>query len=172
MKPNVKEVALFGMLGALMYAAKMIMAVLPNIHLLGTFIVAVTVVYRKKALYPIYVYVFLDGLFSGFATWWIPYLYIWTLLWAAVMALPQKMPAKVRFIVYMCVCSLHGFLFGTLYAPFQAIMYGLSFKGTLAWIVAGFPFDAIHGVSNFFCGALICPIIAILNKAAKYTSPT
>ena len=171
MKLKVKEVALFGMLGALMFAAKMIMSALPNIHLLGTFIVATTVVYRKKALYPIYVYVLLDGLFSGFATWWIPYLYIWAVLWAAVMLLPQKMPPKAKYIVYMVVCALHGFLFGTLYAPFQAIMYGLSFKGTLAWIVAGLPFDAIHGASNFFCGVLIGPIIMVLKKASVYTKP-
>ena len=48
------------MLGALMYASKVAMEVLPNVHLLGVFVVAMTVVYRKKALYPIYTYVFLN----------------------------------------------------------------------------------------------------------------
>ena len=171
MKPSVKEIALFGMLGALMYASKTVMQALPNIHLLGTIIVAATVVFRAKALYPIYLYVFLDGLFSGFSTWWIPYLYIWTILWGMVMLLPKKMPEKIKYIVYMVVCSLHGFLFGTLYAPFQALMYGLGFKGMVAWIVAGLHFDMIHGVSNFVCGVLIFPLTAILEKAAKYTSP-
>ena len=56
-----------------MYASKMLMEVLPNVHLLGTFVVAFTVVYRKKALYPIYIYVILNGIFSGFATWWVPW---------------------------------------------------------------------------------------------------
>lgn len=165
MKLRAKEIAVFGMLGALMFTSKMLMQWLPNIHLLGTFIVATTVVYRKKALYPLYLYVFLDGAFSGFATWWIPYLYVWTVLWGMTMLLPKKIPAKARPIVYMCVCALHGFLFGILYSPFQAFLYGLNLKGTIAWIVAGFPFDAIHGVSNFFCGALICPIIAVLKNA-------
>ena len=72
MKLSIREIAVFGMLGAIMYASKFIMQLLPNIHLLGVFIVAFTVVYRKKALYPIYVYVIIDGIFSGFATWWIP----------------------------------------------------------------------------------------------------
>ena len=72
MKLKIREIAVFGMLGALMYASKMLMEVLPNIHLLGVFTIAFTVVYRKKALYPIYIYVLLNGLFSGFATWWIP----------------------------------------------------------------------------------------------------
>ena len=53
------------MLGALMYASKMIMEVAPNVHLLGVFTIAFTVVYRKKALYPIYTYVLLNGIFCG-----------------------------------------------------------------------------------------------------------
>lgn len=151
-----------------MYASKVIMEILPNVHLLGVFVVAITVAYRKKALYPIYIYVFLNGLFSGFSLWWIPYLYIWTLLWGAVMLLPKNIPTKARPIIYMSVCALHGFLFGTLYAPAQAIMFGLDFKATVAWIAAGLPWDFVHGVSNFFCGILICPIISVLKNSEKY----
>ena len=147
-----------------MYASKMIMEFAPNIHLLGVFTIAFTVVYRKKALYPIYVYVLLNGALSGFGTWWIPYLYVWTILWGIVMLLPQKMPKKIKPLVYMTVCAMHGFMFGILYAPVQALLFGLSFKGTIAWIVSGLPFDFIHGVSNFFCGMLIVPIISILRK--------
>lgn len=164
MKLNVKELTVFSMLGALMYASKMLMEFAPNVHLLGVFTISYTIVYRKKALYPIYVYVLLNGLFAGFSAWWVPYLYLWTILWAVSMLLPQKMPAKIRPLVYMVVNACHGFLFGTLYAPAQAIMFGLSFQGMLAWIAAGLPWDFVHGVSNFFCGILIVPIITILRK--------
>jgi len=152
-----------------MYASKVIMELAPNIHLLGVFTVAFTVVYRKKALYPIYIYVLLNGMFCGFATWWIPYLYLWTILWGAVMLLPKNMPAKIKPLVYMLVCSAHGFLFGTLYAPAQAILYGLDLKGMIAWIIAGLPWDFIHGVSNFFCGILIMPIVSILIMLENYS---
>lgn len=162
MKLTTREIAIFGMLGAVMYASKVIMEIFPNIHLIGVFTVAFTVVYRKKALYPIYTYVMLNGIFCGFATWWIPYLYLWTVLWGAVMFLPKKMPKKIQPIVYMTVCAVHGFLFGILYAPAQALLYGLNLKSMVAWIVAGLPWDFIHGISNFFCGILIMPIIAIL----------
>lgn len=145
-----------------MYASKMIMEVAPNVHLLGVFTIAFTVVYRKKALYPIYIYVLLNGIFCGFATWWIPYLYLWTVLWGATMLLPKKIPGKVRPIVYMLLCAAHGFLFGTLYAPAQALLYGLNFQKMIAWIITGLPWDFVHGVSNFFCGILIVPIIRIL----------
>ena len=145
-----------------MYASKMIMEVAPNVHLLGVFTIAFTVVYRKKALYPIYTYVLLNGIFCGFATWWIPYLYLWAVLWGATMLLPKRIPEKLRPLVYMLLCAAHGFLFGTLYAPAQALLYGLSFQKMIAWIISGLPWDFVHGVSNFFCGILIVPVIKIL----------
>lgn len=169
MKLNIKEIAVFGMLGGLMYASKMIMELLPNIHLLGVFTIAITVVYRQKALYPIYIFVFISGLFAGFAAWWIPYLYIWTVLWGATMLLPKNMPKKLTPFVYMGLCALHGFLYGTLYAPAQAILFGLDFEAMIAWIVAGLPFDFVHGVSNFFCGILIVPIISAIKLAQRVT---
>ncbi len=170
MKLNAKEIALFGMLGALMYASKIIMELFPNIHLLGVFVISITVVYRLKALYPIYTYVLINGLFAGFSTWWIPYLYVWTVLWGATMLLPKNMPKKITPFVYMVLCALHGFSFGTIYAPTQALLFGFSFEQTLAWIIAGLPWDVVHGISNFFCGILICPIIYLLKKADKLST--
>lgn len=167
MKLTVREIAVYGLLGAVMYASKILMELFPNVHLIGVFTVAFTAVYRKKALYPIYTYVILNGVLCGFAAWWIPYLYIWTVLWGVVMLLPQKVPKAVQAIMYMTVCALHGFLFGILYAPAQALLYGLSFRGMIAWIIAGLPWDFIHGVSNFVCGTLIVPIIWALRLAEK-----
>ncbi len=167
MKLNVREIAVFSMLGAIMFASKVLMDLLPNIHLIGTFIVAMTVVYRKKALYPLYIFILVTGLLGGFATWWIPYLYIWTLLWGAVMLLPKKLPEKAKPFIYSAVCSLHGFLYGILYAPAQALLFGLDFKGMLTWIAAGLPFDITHGISNFVCGMLICPLIILLRKLTQ-----
>ena len=128
---------------------------------------AETVVYRQKALYPIYTFVFITGLMNGFSIWWWPYLYIWTVLWGAGMLLPKEMPKKVAPVVYMVVCALHGFLYGTLYSPYQALMFHLDFKGMVSWIIAGLPYDAIHGVSNFFCALLVVPLISVMKQAQK-----
>lgn len=172
MKLSAREIAVFGMLGGLMYASKLIMEAAPNVHLIGVFIVALTVVYRKKALYPIYVFILLTGFFAGFSMWWIPYLYIWAVLWEAVMLLPQNLPPKAAPIVYMVICSLHGFLYGTLYAPAQALMFGLDFDGMIAWILAGLPWDAVHGISNFVCGMLIVPLINIIRRVENQFQKT
>ena len=169
MKLTAKETAVFGMLGALMYASKMLMEVAPNIHLLGVFTIAITVVYRKKALYPIYTYVLLNGLFSGFATWWIPYLYVWTVLWGATMLLPQKIPKGVKPLVYMVLNASHGFLFGVLYAPAQAILFGYDLPKMLLWISTGLPYDLLHGFGNLAMGLLVLPLSEVLKKLERST---
>ncbi len=155
---------IFAMLGALMYASKIVMEALPNIHLLGMFTIVFTIVFRKKALIPIYVYVMLNGLFAGFSVWWIPYLYIWTILWAVVMILPKKMPKWLCYVVYPALCALHGLAFGILYAPAQAIMFKMSFEQAVAWVMAGIPFDIVHCAGNFAAGLLIVPLSGVLKK--------
>lgn len=167
---NVRELALFAMLGTLMFCSKIIMELLPNIHLLGMLTMVYTLVFRKKALIPIYINVFLTGLFGGFAMWWMPYLYIWTILWGVTMLLPKNMPMKAACVVYPIICCLHGLAYGTLYAPAQALMFGLNFQQMLAWIVAGLPFDMIHGIGNLAAGLLIVPLSELLKKLMKRSS--
>lgn len=170
MKPTVKETCIFGMLGAVMYASKMLMEFLPNVHLIGIFIVSMTAVYRQKALYPTYIFVFLTGILNGFSVWWIPYLYIWAVLWGFAMLVPKKLSAKTRFFLYPILCSLHGFLYGTLYAPAQALLFHYDFKQTIAWIITGLPWDAVHGISNLICGHfLIYPLIKILQWTKNHS---
>lgn len=163
-KLTIREMAIFSLLGAIMFISKQVMALLPNIHILGMLTMLYTIVYRKKALIPLYVYILLEGVFGGFSMWWVPYVYIWTILWAVTMLLPRNMPAKTATPVYMAVCCLHGLCYGTLYAPAYALMMGLNFKSMIAWIVAGFPFDIIHGIGNLCFGALIPPLAKLFNK--------
>lgn len=150
-----------------MFVSKEITAALPNIHLLGMLVMTYTLVFRVKALAAIYLYVFLNGLYSGFASWWVPYLYVWTVLWGITMLLPKKMPKWLATIVYPVVCSLHGFAFGLLYAPAQALMYDLNLQEMLFWIAEGIPFDVIHGISNFFVGMLIFPFSELLKMLMR-----
>lgn len=158
------DIIIFSMLGTIMFISKILMEALPNIHLVGMLTVVFTIVYRKKALIPIYIYVFLNGIYAGFSPWWIPYLYIWTVLWAVTMLLPKNMSKKIAVPVYAAVCALHGLFFGVLYAPAQALMFHLNFKAMIAWIAAGIPFDLIHTVGNFAVGLLIVPLAEALKK--------
>lgn len=156
--------ALFAMLGSLMFASKIVMEALPNIHLLGMFTMAFTVVFRAKALIPIYIYVFINGVFAGFDVWWMPYLYIWTILWGITMLFPKRMPRKVARVVFPIVCGLHGLSFGILYAPAQALFFGYTFEQMLVWISTGLGFDILHCVGDFCAGLLILPLSDLLKK--------
>lgn len=170
MRLKLKDIVLLSLMGALMCVGDFAMEWLPNVHFVGVFIVVTTVVYRCWALLPIYVYVIIQGLFGGFSPWWMAYIYIWAILWGAAMLIPQKLPQNIKYILYVVVCALHGFMFGILYAPAQALLFGLDFKGTLAWIAAGFYFDMLHGIGNLILGSLlIYPMIKILKHTDKYT---
>ena len=164
---TVYELVLFAMLGMVMFVSKIVMEFLPNIHLLGMLTMVYTLTFRAKALIPIYIYVFVNGLYAGFAVWWAPYLYVWTILWAVTMLLPQRMPRWLCYVVYPLVCGLHGLAFGVLYAPAQALFFHLSWDMTVAWVLAGLPFDAIHAAGNVLTGLLILPLAELLQKLSR-----
>jgi len=159
---------------------------IPNVHLLALFIASFTLVYRKRALIPIYVYIFLFGAFVGFSPiGWIPYLYIWLPLWGMFMLagrfefrkavkipnrilakLPEKFPKAIplKIPLYMFLCALHGISFGAMWAPFWALFVGLSFQGMITWIIFGIPFDVAHAIGNFVAATMILPLTKLLKR--------
>ncbi len=165
---KLRHTIIFAVFAAMMFALRIVMAALPNIHPLGMFIMILTVVYRAKALIPIYIYVALEGIFF-FGAWWFPYLYIWTILWGITMLLPKRMPTAVAAVVYPAVCGLYGLLFGLFYAPAEAILFGMDFKQTLAWIAMGAPFDIFHAVGNVAMGCLVLPLSKVLLRLENNT---
>ena len=157
----------FAMLGTVMFLSKLFMEWVPNVHFLGMLTMTYTLVYRRRALIPIYVYILLNGVYAGFNVWWVPYLYIWTILWGITMLLPRNMPNKIAVPVYAVICGLHGLAFGTLYAPAQALFFGYSFKQMLAWIATGLPWDVVHAAGNFAAGMLIVPLRDLLIRLER-----
>lgn len=160
--------AIFGMFGAMMFSTKYLMEVLPNIHLLAMFIGVLTIVYRWRALIPLYIYVFLDGAAHGFTPTWIAYLYIFLPLFFAFMLLPRRMPDPLKAILYPSVCALHGLIFGLLYLPVWAILYRLdTWEKMVAWLGAGVAFDITHMISNAVFGTLILPLSKLALQLEK-----
>ncbi len=160
----IRDMILFAMFAALIFASQIVFSPLPNIHPVAMLIMVLTIVYRGRALIPIYLYLFLLGLYDGFAQWWYPYLYIWLFLWGLTMLIPKNISEKKAVIVYPLVCAISGLTFGSLYAPAQALMYGYDFKTTLIWIFYGLPFDAIHAVGNLAMGTLVYPLVKLIKK--------
>ena len=167
---SIRDMVIFAMLGTLMFISKLVMEGLPNIHPVGMFIMVFTVVYRVKALIPLYIFIVMTGLYGGFNVWWAPYIYIWTILWGMTMLVPKKIPKKIAAVVYPLICGLFGLLYGVLYAPAQALLFGYDLQKTLLWISTGLPYDVLHAIGNTAMGLLILPLSELLRKLEKSTS--
>jgi energy-coupling factor transport system substrate-specific component len=165
---NVREMVLFALFGGLMFAQKFLLEQLMSVQFMALLVVSATLVYRAKALYPLYVYVLLYGIRAGFSAWWLPEVYIWLPLWGMAMVLPRNLPRKFATPMYMLACGVHGLAFGTLFAPVWALYAHLSWKATLSWIAAGLvTADAIHCVNNIVWGLLVLPLADLLRKLDK-----
>ena len=148
--------ALFGVLGALTFALKMCMALLPNIEPVSLLVIVFSVVFGWKALYPTYVYVVMEILYWGIGTWNMNYLYIWGIL-AVVALLLRKADHP---LVWAMVSGIYGLAFGLLCSPVDIAMGGLSFAIT-KW-ASGIPFDIAHCIGNFFMALILFKPLRIL----------
>lgn len=137
------EVALFGVLGALTFAAKVVMMGLPNIEPVSLMVMLFAVTFGKKAVYPIYVYVLLEFLLYGFHFWSINYLYVWAILAFAA----WKLREMTHPLAWALLSAAFGLLFGLLCAPVYLVSGGPAFA--LNWWISGIPFDLLHGGGNF-----------------------
>ena len=162
---DLRHLILYALLAAIQFASKQILEPLPNIEAVSMLTMVYTLVYRKYALIPVYLFVFLEGALHGFNAWWYPYLYLWTILWGLTMLLPRSLPQKARSPVYVVLCGLFGMAYGTLYAPFQCVYFlGGDLKKALAWIGVGLPWDVLHMVGNLAIGMLIEPLTQLLRR--------
>ena len=147
-KLTIRELVLFGVLGAMTFALKMGMAFLPNIEPVSLTILVYAAVFGWKSLYPTYVYVVLEILYFGLGTWNICYLYIWPIL-AAVGICFRQMRHPLGWAV---VSGAFGLLFGALCGIVDIFIGGWSYA-VAKWI-SGIPFDVAHCAGNF-CIALV-----------------
>ena len=143
MRLTVREMVLFAMLSALTFALKWAMSWLPNIEPVSLMIMLFAVIFGRKALYPTYLYVLLEILFYGLGTWNICYLYVWTILALAALAMH-----RAEHPVYWALLSgTFGLLFGALCAIVDVFIGGLGYAIT-KW-TSGILFDIYHCVGNF-----------------------
>lgn len=147
-KLSIREMILFGMLGAMTFALKVAMAALPNIEPVSLTLLVYAVVFGWKALYPAYIYVIMEILYFGLGTWNICYLYVWPILVVAGICM-RKMRSPVSWAV---LSGAYGLAFGALCGIVDIFIGGLGYAVT-KW-VSGIPFDVAHCVGNF-CIALI-----------------
>lgn len=161
---RIREYCIFAALAPVMFVSKLLMELAPNVHLLACFIITFTLVYRKKAIVIVMLFIFISGLFYGFDIWWFPYLYLWPLLHFLALLIPENASDTKKTVLAVIISTLHGLFYGVLYAPFQAIAFHLSLEGMLSWIAMGIPYDLIHAASNAASAFLVVPLAKIIKK--------
>ncbi len=157
---HVRALVRDALLAAILITSKEMLAFLPNVELISMLIATYTVVYRFRALVPIYIFVAVEAVIYPFFSTVVMYAYVWAILFFAVYLISRGWVRSP--LVYAAVCGLFGFLFGALCAPAQAIMFSLDLNGMLAWIAAGMPFDIVHGISNMATALLVPPLARLL----------
>lgn len=164
---SIKDIALVGMMVAIIEVCKVALAWAPNIELTSFWIIMFTLFFGKRILYVIPVFILIEGSMYGIQIWWIMYLYTWPLL-ALFTWLLRK---KDSVFTYSMLSAIFGLFFGFLCAlPYVVIgaVDGGIINGLYAgftWWVAGIPWDIVHCVGNFtLMLVLYKPVKAIMIK--------
>ena len=141
---TVRELVLYALLGTVMFALKIVMAGLPNIEPVSLLVILYTLTFRRRAFWPISLYVLLEVLVWGMNLWTVNYLYIWAIL-AFLTHLFRSMDSVLGWAV---LAGAFGLCFGLLCSPVYWAIGGWAFA--LNWWVSGIPYDLFHCIGNFF----------------------
>lgn len=140
---------LFAILGTMTFAAKYIMSWLPNIEPVSLMVMLFAVVFGKKWVYPVYLYVAMEILFYGISLWNLNYLYIWAVL--AVLA--SCMKTMESHLGWAMLSGVYGLAFGALCGIVDVFIGGFGYA--VAKWVSGIPFDISHCLGNFFIALVL-----------------
>lgn len=141
---TIRELVLYALLGAVMFALKMALAGLPNVEPVSLLVILYTLTFRRRAFWPIALYVLLETLTWGMNLWTVNYLYIW-----AILALLTHLFRGMNSVMgWAALSGAFGLCFGLLCSPVYWVTGGWAFA--LSWWISGIPYDLLHCIGNFF----------------------
>ncbi|MBB6715853.1 hypothetical protein [Clostridium gasigenes] len=168
MRNNLKTIILMGVLGAILVVSQIALNFIPNVELVSLLLIIFTLIYEKKALYIVFVFVISMGLMYGFGLWWIGYLIIWPALVMITYTFKNKF--NKNFLGLAIFSAGFGLIFGALYAIPYIFTSGMNVA--IAYWIRGIPFDLIHMVGNYFAmillGERIYNLLLFSNKKYGY----
>ncbi|MDF2951925.1 MAG: hypothetical protein K0S18_1508 [Anaerocolumna sp.] len=167
---RLKDIVIIGMLASILVAVQVGLAFLPNIELVSVLIIVYSLVFHKKTIYIISVFIIIEGVLYGFGLWWINYLYIWFILYFITILFRNTKSV----FTWALFSGAFGLSFGALCAvPYLLIgSVGGNILGglqmALSYWIGGIPFDIIHGIANFTLTLiLIKPLSMLLTYLMK-----
>lgn len=130
-------------MGVILYVAQVALSFIPNVELVSLFVILFTLVFGRRVIGILSVFILIEGLTYGFGTWWLMYLYIWPLL-ALITYLLRKMDSS---LAWALVSGSFGLFFGFLCSFGYLAIGGVG--GAIAYFISGIPYDIVHCIGNF-----------------------
>ncbi len=174
LKISIQDIALIGMMTAVIEVSKLALSFLPNVELVTFWIIMFTLFFGPKTIYAIIVFNLIEISIYGIHIWVIMYFYMWPVL--ALIAWVLRKKATIW--VYSILSGFFGLFFGA-FASLPYIAIG-SVDGSIRsglimafnWWVAGIPFDIVHGVANFVLMlVLYTPVRTLFGRFKEITNP-
>ena len=149
MKRRLVDLCLMAMMGTVLVISKQALAYLPNVELVSLLTILFTVVFGRRVVGALGVFLLMQGVIYGFGSWWFMYLYVWPLL-AGLAWLFRWMKQAWQWAV---LSGLYGLAFGTLCALVYFPVGGPAM--VLAYMASGLSFDLVHAGGNFLLALLL-----------------
>lgn len=172
-KFKILDIAVIGIMTAILLAAKVALDFLPNIELVSFLMILYGICFGWRVLCVIPIFVAVQALLYPFGDWVIMYIYIWWI--PAVAGMLFKRVDNVW--IWSIFSGVYGLLFGALgaitYFAFGLIEGGVSFGFSTAFAkwISGIPFDLTHCIGNFAVMLILyIPIRKTLTRIKKSLS--
>lgn len=164
-----KDIALIGLMTALLTTGKMALSFIPNVEVVSFMILMFCVYFGRKTFIAVFCFVIIEGLLYGFTVYWFGYLYIWPLLCVLGCLAGKKSSIFSLTLINTFFGLLFGFMFSFIYIFLGSPHPGVGFA--LTWWIAGIPYDIIHGVGNFVVMLVLYkPVSKVLQLVSQETN--
>ena len=169
-KITILDIALIGVMTAMLEVCKTALSFLPNVELVSFWIIMFTLFFGWRMLFVIPVFVLIEGCIYGFGSWWFMYLYVWPLL--AGIAYINRRQQSMWF--WSILSSVFGLMYGLFCTPVHGAMsiasggFEKGMYAAFAWWIAGIPYAIVHGAANF---AVMAVCYTPVRRAMEKLSP-
>ena len=136
-KLSIQDIALVGVMVAVIEVSKAALAFLPNIELTSFWVILFTLMFEWKILFVVPVFILTEGTVYGFGLWWIMYLYAWPLLALLAWIFRRQESAWFWSVLSGGFGLMFGFLCAIPYAVLGAAGDGGFRDGLVAGLVGG-----------------------------------
>ena len=161
---SVKDIAMIGIMAAVLETSKIVLSFLPNIELVSLLIIVYTLnLGFKRTAIIILIFDFVETLIWGIGIWTISYLYVWLILSFVTYCFRNESKKPGSKWTFTIISAIFGLAFGQLCAITTCLVGGLS--TAVAWWISGIPYDIAHCIGNaVICYLLFEPVCRMLKK--------